>query len=184
MIDNPLEEEYFNWLYDLVCTDEYTQRTHYKLFSFLYDEEFLLSMYMDSNRAADGIELRYEFAKEKGIDPQIIVAEIDTRECSILEMMLALARRCENQIMANPDVGDRVGQWFWEMIVTLGLGKMDDDNFDYDTAKKIIRKFLRRTYRKNGEGGLFRINDRSKDMRTTEIWYQMNWYLNELLFDE
>ena len=41
-------------------------------------------------------------------------------------MMIALAIRCEEHIMDDPDAGDRTGQWFWSMLVSLGLGSMDE----------------------------------------------------------
>lgn len=79
--------------------------------------------------------------------------------------------------MSDPDIGDRTGQWFWNMIVNLGLGNMSDDNFNKQYVKKIIKNFLDRHYEKNGKGGLFMIEAPSKDMRDIEIWYQMCMYL-------
>lgn len=39
---------------------------------------------------------------------------------------------------------------------------------------------MEREYERNGEGGLFTVNN-GRDMRTTEIWYQMNYYLSEII---
>lgn len=93
--------------------------------------------------------------------------------------MIALAVRCEEHIMDDPDIGDRTGQWFWNMIVSLGLGSMTDERFDGEYVDEVVDIFLNREYERNGEGGLFTVNDTDRDMRNVEIWYQMHWYLNE-----
>lgn len=52
----------------------------------------------------------------------MIASYLDNRPCSVLEMIIALAIRLEEHIMDDPDIGNRTGQWFWDMIVSLGLG--------------------------------------------------------------
>ena len=99
-------------------------------------------------------------------------------DTSILEMMLALAIRCEETIMTDDRYGDRTGEWFWNMIVSLGLGTMNDSRYDRKYINIIIEKFNNRDYKPNGEGGLFTIKNIKKDMRNIEIWYQMCWYLD------
>lgn len=83
--------------------------------------------------------------------------------------------------MDDPDIGNRTGQWFWNMIVNLGLGSMNDTKFNKIHAKEIIQKFMDREYRRNGEGGLFTVKHCRTDLRSVEIWYQMCWYLDENL---
>lgn len=182
MTQDELDYEYLDWLYDIVCDDRYSNNLGYrKLFAYLYDTEFTYSVPMDSNRYEDGINLRYRFGQERDIDPRMIASYLDNSACSVLEMMIALALRCEDTIMDNPDIGNRVGQWFWEMIVNLGLGRMTDSNFDIDYAEHVMYIFLNRQYDKDGTGGLFKIHDPNRDMRTAEIWYQMCWHLSEVL---
>jgi hypothetical protein len=136
---------------------------------------------MDGNRAEDGIDLRYRFGYEQGYDSQTISTFLDNRPCSVLEMLIALAIRCEEHIMDDPDIGNRTGQWFWNMIINLGLGFMDDTKFDENYVKDVISRFLYRKYKRNGEGGLFTVEHCKNDLRTVEIWYQMCWYLDEVL---
>lgn len=181
-----LEEEvncgYLDWMYSIVCDDQYSKTTSYrKLFWFLYDTEFYYSLPMDGNRAEDGVDLRYRFGNENGYPDYVIASYLDTRPCSVLEMMIALSIRCEVHIMDNPDLGNRVGQWFWEMIVNLGLGHMTDDKFDPNYTDEAVRRFLDRDIERDGTGGLFRIDDKSRDMRSADIWYQMCWHLDEVL---
>lgn len=97
---------------------------------------------------------------------------LDNRPCSVLEMIIALAIRLEEHIMDDPDIGNRTGQWFWDMIVSLGLGSMDDSKFDKAHAIDVIRRFLDRDYGRDGKGGLFTIEHCRYDMRDIEIWYQ------------
>lgn len=173
---------YFNWMYKLVCgTGGYSKKPSYrKLLRYLNSIDFQYTIPRDGNRAEDGVDLRYRFAYEFDYENAMVAEYLDDRPCSVLEMMIALALRCEEHIMDDPDEGDRTGQWFWEMIVNLGLGPMHDDQFDEDFVDSIIERFHDRTYGRNGEGGLFTVEHPLRDMRGVEIWYQMCWYLNEI----
>lgn len=179
MTRDTIINKYFKWLYDLVRGKRYSKSMSYeKLLMRLHDTEFIYSLLMDENRAEDGVDLRYRFGDEYDC-----LNEVDshlTGPCSVLEMMVALALRCEEHIMYDPSYGDRTSQWFWGMIVNLGLGSMTDERFDRDFVDKTIDVFLRREYEPNGEGGLFTIKDCKFDLRAIDIWYQLNWYLNSI----
>ena len=79
--------------------------------------------------------------------------------------------------MDDPLLGDRTGQWFWNMIRSLGLGGMYGNRFDIQEADYIIERFLDREYEPDGRGGLFTITDCEDDLRDVEIWHQLWWYL-------
>ena len=181
MTEEELNYEYINWMYSTVCDDRYSKEGYRLLFDELYATEFIYILPIDGNRAEDGEELRYTFGRENGYSDVVIKEYLDNRPCSVLEMMLALSIRCEEHIMTNDEYGNRVGQWFWEMIVSLGLGQMTDSKFDIQYVRTTIDNFLNRNYAPNGEGGLFTIEDKTKDMREIDIWYQMCAYLNEVL---
>lgn len=188
MSNEPTKEEvrheYIEWMFSYVYDDEYfknNNNTYRKLMIHLYFTEFYEIVPMDGNRAEEGVNLRYRFGAECDYPDYVIAEYLDDRPCSVLEMMVALAIRCEVHIMENPDLGDRVGQWFWEMIVNLGLGHMTDDKFDADYTDKVLHRFLERDIERDGTGGLFKIKDPTRDMRTADIWYQMCWHLNEIL---
>lgn len=181
MTDDQLNCEYLEWMYKLVCDDHYTKNLSYrKLFTYLYDTPFEYTKPMDENRYEDGLDLRYKFGYEHDIDDSIISAYLDNRPCSVLEMMIALSIRLETNIMCNEEFGDRVGQWFWEMLVNLGLGKMNDRNFDEARFYDVMHTFMSNEYSRNGKGGLFSTKDDTKDMRILDIWYQMHAYLNDV----
>lgn len=179
---NELHDLYLDWMYSLVCDDKYSRGLSYhKLFRHLYETDFTYDLPLDGNRAEDGIDLRYRFGIDQGIEQSAIASYLDDRPCSVLEMMIALSIRCETHIMDNPDLGDRTGQWFWEMIVNLKLNHMSDRNYDEDYVDDVIFTLLHREYESNGEGGLFKVDNPLRDMRSVEIWYQMCWYLTETI---
>lgn len=163
---------------EIVCGENHPESLSYrKLLAVLHNTEFVYSIPKDENRAEDGLSLRYRFALLKGDGD---LAECLTGPCSIFEMMVALSIRCEENIMDDPSVGDRTAQWFWEMIANLGLNSMTDDRYDRRFVEDVISRFLDRDYEPDGKGGLFRVRNCRRDLRTVEIWYQLCWYLDSI----
>lgn len=171
-----IRDEYFEWLYNYACKGRINNRISYrKLFILMYNITFDFYMHNDMNRAIDGEDLRYRFAIKKGNED---IVNILDDPCSVLEMILALAIRCEETIMDDPRYGDRTTQWFWDMLSNLGLNRMTDDNFNEKIAVKRIYDFMERQYSPDGKGGLFYIKGCKDDLRKVEIWTQLCWYLN------
>lgn len=182
MTEKELSKEYFDWMYQLICDRRYLRgRSYRRLLNHLNHIDFQYIMPMDGNRAEDGIDLRYRFGRELDYPEPVISSYLDIRPCSVLEMLVALAKRCEEQIMDDPDIGNRTSLWFWRMIDSLGLSDMIDSRFDPDHTDEIIFRFMDRKYNRNGKGGLFTINHCREDMRNVEIWFQMNWYIDSIL---
>lgn len=183
--DEYVRSEYSRWMYELVCNENYTNLSYRKLFAHLDSIDFRYTHPLDASRCEDGINLRYRFGREADIEDGRIAYILDDRPCSVLEMMIALAIRCEESIMIDSRYGDRTGQWFWEMLVNLELGNMNDRNYDSLYVDERLDIFMDRAYDKNGDGGcLFRIENPNRDMRSADIWYQMNWYLSEYFKEE
>lgn len=181
MTKNELNNLYFEWMYQLVCDERYSNGSSYrKLLTYLHGIDFNYIIGMDGNRAEDGIDLRYRFGYEESYEESMVSAFLDDRPCSVLEMLIALSIQCE-KIMADPDFGDQTGQWFWDMVVNLKLDSMSDSSFDRDYVDKRIFIFLNREYERDGDGGLFTIEHCGHDLRNAEIWYQMCWYLDSIL---
>lgn len=155
----------------MLIPDDDTRESYQKLLLALYQEEFKYFIDNDENRADDGERLRTIYEDETGLWCN------NYRACSVLEMLGALAVRCENEIMYDPDEGNRTGVWFWEMITNLGLDRMDDWHFDEDKFRSIMHKLNDRTYCKDGYGGPFYIAGFDLDMRKIELWYQLNYYI-------
>lgn len=174
---NELQERYFDWMYARVMGDKYSYR---KLLRRLNEIPFIYILPMDENRKEDGLYLRYRFGHECGWSDQDIANRLDVSDCSVLEMMVALAIRCEEGLMDDPDYGDRTGEWFRDMLGNLGLSGMDDRRYNQQYVDAHIDVFLHRRYDPDGNGGLFRLRHATEDMRNVQIWYQMSWYLNEI----
>ena len=177
MNKNDVVNSYFNWLYETVCENRFSEEVSYKkLLTQLHNTEFRYILLMDDNRAEDGLCLRDRFADKCDIP------DIDRYlhgPCSVLEMMVALAIRCEESTMDDPKYGDRTGQWFWLMVGNLGLGAMKDVRYDKAHVRKVLEKFLNREYEYDGRGSLFHIRNCDTDLRNIEIWNQMWWYMSE-----
>ena len=172
-----INASYFEWLYDYVCKVRVNKDVQYRqLFKLLHDTEFQFYIRNDLNRARDGVDLRYRFAIHMNDES---IYDILDGPCSVLEMMVALAVRCEETIMDDPRYGDRTSQWFWNMLSNLGLSYMTDDRFDKEIATKKIYNFLEKRYDADGKGGLFYIKGCKEDLRDVEIWTQLCWYLEK-----
>ena len=176
--EDRVNDEYFEWLCGLVDLARYSRNVSYrKLLMHLHLIEFKWFIPFDDNRADDGIQLRRHFSLDRGDES---LQRYLGGPCSVLEMMVALAVRCEDWIMDDADLGNRTGQWFWGMVRNLGLSGMTDSEFDRDAVDIIIARFLRREYSPDGRGGLFTVKNCDRDMRTVEIWSQLSWYLGSI----
>lgn len=178
---SPFEErtkqEYFDWMINLVGGNRYAGRvTFVHLLESLHDTEFVYTIHRDKNRYEDGISLRYRFGCDNNCEED--AERYLTGPCSVLEMMVALALRCEETIMDDPSIGNRTAQWFWSMVTNLGLGSMYDSRFDKRIFDMHMYKFINHKYDRDGKGGLFTVRNCKYDMRDEEIWNQLNWYLD------
>ena len=179
MRDYELEKGYFEWLYDLVCNDGYVKELNYQELLFrLHQKDFVYILPRDENRFQDGVAMRYYYGYEVNAPREQITDVLDNRPCSVLEMLIALSIRMEQEIMSDTDYGNRTWKWFWKMMTNMNLGGMTNDKFDGRYVDRVIERMLARKYEANGRGGLFTIANCKEDLRNVEIWTQMNWYLN------
>ena len=173
-----INDEYYKWLRSIV--DKHIRDISYGyLLDALYHREYDPALPMDSNRAGDGLGLRYRFSDLKRYRYEDVEAALP-ETCSMLEMMIALALRCEETIMDNPQKGNRTKQWFWQMVASLGLSSMTDDNYDRRYVRLVLNQFMRNDYEPDGHGGLFTIYGSKDDLRNVEIWVQLLWYLDTI----
>lgn len=184
MSDAEIREAYMDFLVDSVCETEAQKFNYRQMFEALASREFDPNTHgdkrliFDEHRAMDGIDYRSHFAYVKGYDERRVRAVI-SGNCSVLEMMVALAFRIEDTIMCEANEGDRTYRWFWCMIESLGMTYMDDQHFDYYEFDIHMRDLMTREYARNGEGGLFFIPNMRKDMRKVDICTQMWWFLDD-----
>lgn len=178
---NDIVQSYYDWICSIAILDEYDRQNYSLLLNSLWNSEFVYILPMDKNRESDGLNMRYHYGRLHGIDCESIDHIFETRPCSMLEMMVALAIRAEDQIMQDSKAGNRTSYWFMEMLINSYLYSLTNDNFDqryYDICLDII---LNRRYEPNGDGGLFKVDEPKQDMRATDIWFQCMWYLDEFL---
>lgn len=173
-----INDKYYKWLVHFISHE--SELDYFgKLLRKLYDTEYMYVFAKDRNRAEDGLLMRRRFMDEmhQSVPPRYAL----DKKCSILEMMVALALRCEESIMDDSRYGNRTSQWFWEMISSLGLNGMTDERYDDDMADRILYRFMSHDYGRDGKGGLFWVRRSESDMRTLEIWDQMCLYLDTLI---
>lgn len=170
---------YYHWLMSFIIPTNGIF-TYNRLTSYLFNRPFVYTLDMDENRYIDGVALRAKY--DDNFDSRYLPA--GQNYCNMLEMMVALAIRMEEDVMSNYTYGDRTSQWFYHMIDNLGLAVDDDDNFNINHVDRIMMHFDDRTYTRDGRGALFHNPERSEDMRRTEIWYQAMWYLNKFCEEE
>lgn len=172
------DANYFEWLCDLVRVDEQTLYWYDVLWE-LANFDFVVVHPMDQNRADDALDLRVEYW-----DGRAIGLAVCQETPSVLEVLIALARRGERDIMHDPDLGDRSPVWFWIMMKNLGLEKYAC-NWRVNLGKcreevrKICDTFVERRYDRTGRGAIFLSRSPAVNMKKEELWSQMNYFFDE-----
>lgn len=184
MTGNEVIQRYFEWLTERVDCDEYHTEEYQCLLQSLFHTEFTWLLEMDGNRADDGIGLRFSFYREEPDVGDILILNLP-EYCTVLEMLIALATRCERDVMYDPDYGDRTALWFWVMVENLGLSGFSDRVYrrnprviDQD-IDNCLELFMDREFEPDGTGSIFRVHTSQMDMRDVDLWYQMQYYMNE-----
>lgn len=171
-MEEPIENLYFNWLYSKVASVDVPtpSLTYIRLFRILHTTEFVWLVSGDDNRVEDGLELRLEFQREacmQADDPYW-----ESMGCSVLEMLIALSRRAE----WDTEISAR--DWFWIFLQNLRLNEFSDAREEFEqTVDDVLYRFVWRTYRRNGHGGIFPLSRPDVDQRKVEIWGQFCTYL-------
>ncbi len=173
-----IRKEYLKWLCSLVHGGEKWSF----LWNKLHNMAFVWLIPMDENRAEDGKYLRYLFGlelSEQGISAEEI-EEILDGPCSVMEFLVGLARRIEEDIMYDVDKEDRTYEWFWEMIRNLGLDIYDDEHYSEARVDDIVNRFMSRKYKKNGVGNVFKWDGKhGTKIRNFDIWSQVHFWATE-----
>ena len=170
---------YFDWLVFIIAPD-YHQRDRYtKLLLALYSTEFYWVINRDKNRAVDGLDLRDQFERETGLYCDLY------GPCTVLEMFVALAIRCENELMYmyDPKAGNQTDRWFWMMLDNLGLTEFDDfSSFDEEEIDDILARFMDRNYGPKFKFCPFPVKNVPLGFEKMELVYQMNYYVKEKFY--
>lgn len=173
-----LVDDYYIWLLDLIDGGAYSVTDYTLVLEKLFSTEFIDVLGVDGNRIFDGLDLRYEFADHVGEHIYYVVGNLPNK-CSVLEMMIALARRWDYDNMYDPDIGDRSCDWFWLMFSNLGLDFYSDDCYNEEEVDSILDIFMNRKYGKDGKGSLFPTKNLDKNLAKKDIWAQINGFFIE-----
>ena len=171
-------KDYLYWLVGLVEQGAPSRRKYRKLSYILFDKEFTWTVPNDGNRIGDGKALREVYSREFECE------ELEDFPCSVLEVLVSIAYRMEDMLY-NPEKGNRTLKWLWTLIKNLGLEYFTDDaylaNPDSfgEAIDEILETLIDRTYDRKGNGGLFPLRKPRTDQRKVEIWYQMQEFLEE-----
>lgn len=181
MIQDQVDEAYFEWLYDQAHRErgENSPLTYTIVSGLMHGIIFNDSVPNDDNRSADGRELRDRFLEEnketfKRFGPD--EWNFYSSPCTFFEMLVALCYRCDFQV----ELG--VSNWFYIFIQNLNLKQYADNDYAVKDKGKITRVLNivnNRTYRPSGSGGLFPLREPKQDQRKIELWYQMSAYVIE-----
>lgn len=161
---------YEDWLLKQVGI---TAKGYRKLFDKLHNTEFVWVLERDACRAKDGRYLRSIFLARYEPDDSM-----DYNACSVLEMLVALALRTDDEYIGDPGNPE---PWhiFYRMLDNLELRRYDDNHYREQSVDNILHRFMYREYGPNGIGGLFPVGNSYYDQRSVEIWSQMLAYINE-----
>ena len=176
-----LQHQYFNWMINILFHDVVLQDAYLELLHVLNDIPFEWSLEGDENRQKDAQDLRYLFGMAYGYEDAQICNELDIVPPSMLEVIVALINRVQDNILYDPEREDPNQEIFIDILKSLRIDDYkgmlsDEDRHDILDA---VYRFFDRDYSYFGEGGLFVVNNPKADMRDTEIWFQFMWYLNE-----
>lgn len=162
---------YYHWLLEQI--HYYGNKKPYnKLLDYLYRTPFWIVIPRDDNRMNDGLNLQTEFESMSGY-------QLDRKyPCSVLEMLIALSIRIEEEYLSNMDEL-HPEHIFWEMIENLYLDDETDQVFDEENCEEILHNWMERDFEPSGYGSIFPLNEATKDQRDVEIWEQMMAYLHE-----
>lgn len=180
---NDIEYKYFMWL----CERSNMASPFLFLARALHQREFSVIVPKDISRIADGRALREKFLDtcsfSKESERNKAQHTLDKPECSVLEMLVALADRLNYMYQDSP-YEKSTGGWMDELLRNLSIGYMTDQVLvDYpeylDRLSKILHDLIERRYGTDGRGGLFPLNQAKRDQRNLEIWEQMMDYCAE-----
>lgn len=173
-MSSSLAEHYFRWLSPQI-RDKHSDpdKTFGDLLRLMFDKKFVELVPHDSNRMADGTDLRADFCYGRGL-PTDSLAELG--DASFLEVLLGLSRRL------SFTAGGKAHGWAWQLLCNLELHRFPDPltRNKARQADQIMETCIRRTYTPDGQGGFFPLAWPDEDQTQVELWYQMAAYIGEL----
>ena len=164
---------YFEFLCDMINIKPGSYKENYSLLAHqLFKKRYYYSLPMDENRDIDGRNLRELYLDSGGTE-----AVLDG-PASVLEVLIALARRCDADIMYDNVLGDRTEVWFWMFLSNIGLDLYVNRIYEEAAVDDVLNTWLDREIGYNGEGGLFPLDYSDVHQNSVELWKQMLYFLD------
>lgn len=170
-------QEYFEWLVSLVGEEWYGHR-YRELLYLMFQKDYFWTVAQDENRAEDGKALRIRFLEDF---PNHLWSEdlLDGHCASVLEVLIAFAERCSDQVFR--DGMEKTVPIFWFFVENLGLTGCFDTVFTEQKRTKMC------TALENWMGGATVGRKRVLKVplfgnlcdANEELWYQMHRFLRE-----
>lgn len=143
------------------------------LLKILYSTEFVWVVPNDRNRVEDGLELRTDYFRQSGTEPDEFLLH---QPCSVLEVLISFARRASFQTSREYSLR----RWFWIFMENLCLDQFRQvSDSDRPIIDEILNVFIWRQYDSHGYGGMFPMVHTELDQRKVEILYQFFEYIEE-----
>lgn len=135
-------DEYFGWLWERTGLGSY----YCRLMAALFTTPYVPRLTDDVNRWEDGACLVDIFCEETGIDigPS---DEDDAPECSVLEMLVALAERIDTELIEGEPTNSSPKYWLCMMLSNLGILQMTDRYFEEEVVEERIDEWMNRGIR-------------------------------------
>lgn len=182
--DPLLVEMYFDWLRTEAFTAQVNRRNYEGVLRTLHDIPFYWTIWSDENRAGDALTYRqYSFLGVQNdleqLDPKWL-HDWAQQSPSVLEVLLGCARRYSDFF------GHHVPYYFGHLFRNLELDRLPGRALTGEQQMIVRNKvdvWMSHQYDENGQGSPFPIRSHVMlgipDMRTLDIWRQMNAYSAE-----
>lgn len=194
-------KRYFDWMVNFVIVPSPSggsmiplrlgyRYNHSLLLDFLNKMDFIVPVdfgSVDVDRVRDATSMRVEFLldlKTEGVDcGELSDQMVLPSSVSVLEILVAFARKIESCVMGDSEKGDRTGVWFWTMIYNLKLINISDEAFQSTrgitrwTIQDIVNRWMMREYHVLGDGSLFPLRNQMVNQQKLSMWSQMLSYM-------
>jgi hypothetical protein len=183
-----LLSQYDEWIVVYLGISREWVDSHKVLLHILANKKYYYSIKRDKNRMLDGLNLRDKYERATG---EIVCSPFGYGGASVLEVLAALAERCEDDLMYDGQEY-KPYMWFYVMLKNLKIDSYVDDlmlvNSEEagvinpqlrDRVEKILDKWLSRRFEYDGTGSPFPLKMAKFDQRSQELWSQMNTFCLE-----
>lgn len=169
------KEEYY---YEILrfCVPWYMRQHHKLLLIKMHETLFFVSLKgrvgsWEEGRLWDGLYLRRDLS-----DPDMDIDYSKLPSVSVLEMWCGFLRRACGDILPH----DSEKNMFMFTMQNLGLWEYDDDHYNEKAVNRILMRWLKRNYEKNGQGSPFPVRGFVDiNMRRVDLWQQADMWWQE-----